>query len=195
MSLTHHILKRIAHDAPAQIIQRTSRRNRPGTAKDDGSNDVPQPRLCAGAIPPLRAPEEQPDNQRHHGAQDKKRKKGGVDLARGEHPRGANQSPDDARGEEDASVGAGEVLRLSGGTDLGDGAEGIVKDQDLDHARERRGDDLHGEQHARRQFHVVPEFQVADEGQRLRHGDVAEGLEDHERERPAGLDVPEDEFG
>lgn len=126
MPLAHHVLKPIPDDAPTQIVQRTRRRDRARTAKDDGRNDVAQPCFCV-RIPLLRTTEEQPNNQGHDGSQDEKQEQRRVDLARGEHPGGTDEAPDDACGKKDATARAGEVLRLGRGADFGDSAEGVVE--------------------------------------------------------------------
>ena len=80
-------------------------------------------------------------------------------------------------GKEDAAAGAGEVVGLGGLADAGDGFEGVVEHEDLHEAGKCGSHDLGHEHGARRDLHVVAEFQVGDKGQGLRHGDVAEGFE------------------
>lgn len=98
-------------------------------------------------------------------------------------------------GEEDFTTGACKVLGLCRCADLGDGSQRRVQHDDLDEARECRGNDLAHEHGPRRNLHVVAKFQITHKRQRLTHRNVSEGLEDHERQRAARLDVTEYEFG
>lgn len=65
----------------------------------------------------------------------------------------------------------------------------------MDKARHRGGDDLAQEHGARRHLHVVAKLEIGHEAERLRHGDVAKRLEEHEAEGAARLDVAVDELG
>lgn len=98
-------------------------------------------------------------------------------MSGGEDPSWADETPDDRGGEEDFSSGTAEVFWLGGGADTGYVVEGVVEGEDLDEAGEGGGYDLGHEHGARWDLHVVAEFEVGDEGEGLRHGDVAKGFE------------------
>lgn len=87
------------------------------------------------------------------------------------------------------------MLGLVTFTDVFDVVQGKVEDGDLDEAGKGGGDDLGHEHGARGDLHVVAELEVADKGEGLGHGYVAVGLEEHEGQGAAGLDVAVDELG
>lgn len=78
-----------------------------------------------------------------------------VELAGGEDAGGADRAPDYGGCEEDAAVGAGEVVWLVAGADGGDGGEGPVHHGDLDDRGPEAGEHLGGEGDSRGDFHVV----------------------------------------
>lgn len=71
------------------------------------------------------------------------------------------------------------MVGLGLGADVGDAAESPFENGDLHEAGPEGGDYLGAEHDARSHFHVVPEFEILHEGERLRHGDVAVRFEEH----------------
>lgn len=53
---------------------------------------------------------------------------------------------------------------------------------------------MHLQHGARRDFHIVTQFEVLDKGEGLVHGDVAVGFEKHHCCRETGLHVANDKF-
>lgn len=86
------------------------------------------------------------------------------------------------------------MLALSRCADFRNSRQRRVQYNDLDKAREGCGHHLRHEHGARRNLHVVAKLQIRHERQSLAHGDVAKGLEDHERQGPSGLDVTKNEL-
>jgi hypothetical protein len=117
-----------------------------------------------------------------------------VDLAGREDPLRADDAPDDARRAEDGRARADEVVLLVAVAHVFDVGEHPSLHAELDGARDGGRDHLAPEHWAGRDFHVVSELEVAREGERLRHGDVAPGLEHHHCDRPAGKRVSDDQL-
>ena len=78
-----------------------------------------------------------------------------IEAADGEDALGADQAPDDGGVEEDAAVGAVELVGLVFRADVGDGAEGPFEDADLDDGGPEGGDGLGHEHGARGDLHVL----------------------------------------
>ena len=181
------LIKNKAHNGPGGIIDGAGGRDLARTAEDKRHVDVAEVGSWEGACETVK-------DEGGDGAGEEEPEQVAVELAGGENAGGADETPDDGGGEEDAAVGALEVVLVVGGADVFDVSEGPVEDADLHEAGPDGGDHLAREEHARRHFHVVAEFEVGGEGQSLGHGDVAVGFEEHHGDWPARLHVADDEF-
>jgi len=141
------------------------------------------------------------DDDWDDGAEAKEEKEARVDLAWGKHAGGADETPDDggyffvmsfsksslslrisdvALGltcKEYSATRTSEPLGLFERTYPVDTGKGAVENHDLNEARECRGDNLSEEHGSRRYLHVMAKFEVRDEVEGLRHGDVAKSFE------------------
>lgn len=88
VALLDQVLEDEADDAPGQVVERGGGRDGPGAAKDDGGDEVADGRLGP-------APGGQVKEHGEDGADPEKDKEARVDLARGEHAGGAEETPDD----------------------------------------------------------------------------------------------------
>ena len=117
-----------------------------------------------------------------------------VDLSRREDTLRANDTPDDRGGTEHGRARAGKVVLLVVRAHIINISEHPALHAELDRAGKGGRDDLTPEHGARGHLHVVAELEVGGEGERLRHGDVAPGLEHHHGDGAAGERVADDEL-
>ncbi len=130
-----------------------------------------------------------------HEADEEEEAEGVVDLAGGELARGADDTPDDAGGAEHLGGGADEAVLLRGVAHVLDVGEHPRLDAELRGAGDDGGDDLAPEHRLGRDLHVVAELEIGGEGERLRHGDVTPGLEQHHGDGASGEAVTDDQLG
>lgn len=88
VALLDKVLEDEADDAPGQVVERRGGRNGAGAAEDDGRDQV-----ADGRLRPLFGGEVEDDGD--DGADAKEDEQTRVDLARGENPRGSEETPDD----------------------------------------------------------------------------------------------------
>ena len=183
-----NLVEDVAHDTPCRVVDRGSRRDHARTTKDKGHVDVAERRFREHAC-------EQVEERWTQSAGNEEIHQTVVELTRTEDTRWADKTPDYRGVEEDAPAGTAVVVYLIPGADVFDGAEGPIEDGDLDDGGPDGSHHLPGEEHARRDFHVVAHFEIRGEGKSLGHGNVAVRLEQHHGEGPAGLHVADDELG
>lgn len=119
----------------------------------------------------------------------------GVDTAGGENALRSDETPDDGSVEEDAAIGAVELVDLVLGADVRDGAaKSPFEDCDLDDASPEGGDSLRPKHGPPWDLHILAQFQILYEIEALSHGDVAVGLEEHHGHWTARLDVTSQKF-
>lgn len=114
-----------AHDTPAQVVQRSGRRNQTRTTEDDRSVEVPDWTTGEGAGTEVEGnwEDDTSDPEEHHGR---------VHLAGGEDSCRTDDTPDHGSIEEDSAVRATVVVDLGFGADALDGSESPIHDGDLD---------------------------------------------------------------
>lgn len=135
-----------------------------------------------------------------------------VDLTLRELSGGADDTPDDGCSTEHLCSGADEVILLVGSTHIFDVGEHPRLDTELDGTGNDGGEDLGKEQCLRtameseynygngveecyvRNLHVVTDLEVVGKLQRLGHGNVSPGLEQHHSNRFAGKQVADDKL-
>ena len=132
--------------------------------------------------------------KRSKGADEEEVREAVVHLTRRELALGTNNTPDDRRSSEDLSGVADEpggLFRRAHARDVGKHPGLNAK---LNGARNDCGNDLTDEHETRWDLHVVAELHVGSEGQSLRHGDVAVGLEQHHGQWATGQPVTDDQL-
>lgn len=105
-----------------------------------------------------------------------------VDATWGEDALRPDETPDDGSVEEDAAVGAVELVGLVLGADILDGAaKGPLQDRHFHDAGPEGGDGLGHKHGTDGNLHVLAQLQILGEVEPLRHRDVAVGFEEHHR--------------
>ncbi len=182
------LVKHIPHDPPRKVIERSSRRNLAAAAENKRGRKVAK----VGAGERAREGVEEDGSER---AGQPEVLEIGVDGARGEDALGADETPDDGGVEEDATVGAVELVGLVLGANVCDGtAKRPFEDGDLDDAGPKSGDGLRHEHGAPWDLHVLAQFEILGEVEALCHCNVAIGLEEHHGHGATWLDVSSYEF-
>lgn len=142
------LVEQPADGAPGEEVEGRRRRQVAGAGEDERRGKV----AGVGAGP---GPGGEVDHDGGQGADEPEVEQAGVDLARAEDAAGADEAPDNASVEKDASLGAGVVGWLVSRADIFDGAEGPVHDGNFHQARPDCCDGLSHEHGAGRDFHVV----------------------------------------
>ena len=156
--LVHDVLvEHVPDNAPREIVQRRGRRDRARAPKNNRCGQVADVGLGEHAGGDV-------DDDRKEGADEPEPQEAAVQVARREDTLGPDETPDDGGVEEDTAVGAAVVIRLSPGADAADAAESPFEDGDLNEAGPDGRDDLAAEHDSRRDFHVVAEFEILNEG-------------------------------
>ena len=114
-----------ADDAPSDVVERSSRGDETGSAKDDRRGEIADGRFGEHAGADV-------DQDGEGGTDEPEPHERGVHLADGEDASRADDAPDDGGVEEDAPVGTVEVVFLVQVADVLDCAESPVHDGDLD---------------------------------------------------------------
>lgn len=139
----------VAHDAPSEVVERSSRWDLATTAKDEGSGEVAERSAGEGASEGV---EEDWCQRAGH----PEPLEIGVDRARREDALRADETPDDGSVEENAAVGAVELVGLMFGADIFDSAaKSPFEDCDLNDASPYSGDGLRHEHGTPWDLHVL----------------------------------------
>ena len=133
------LVEHISHDPPSEIIERSRRWDLAAAAENKRRGQVSE----IGAGESAREGVEEDGGER---AGQPEVLEVSVDGSRGEDALGADETPDDGGVEEDAAVGAVELVGLVLGANVRDGAaERPFEDGDLDDAGPKGGDGLRHE--------------------------------------------------
>ena len=143
------LVEDVADDAPGEVVERGGGGDLTAAAEDEGGGEVAEGEAGESAG-------EGVEDDGGERAGEPKVLQVRVDGAGGEDALGADETPDDGGVEEDAAVGAVELVGLVLGADVGDGAtEGPFEDGDLHDAGPEGGDGLRHEHGAPRDLHVL----------------------------------------
>uniref|UniRef100_A0A804R0Z9 Uncharacterized protein n=1 Tax=Zea mays TaxID=4577 RepID=A0A804R0Z9_MAIZE len=171
-----HVPRQEPGNDPRGVVDGGGRRHHAGGADEHGHVDEQDPALAREH--PVREPHEE---GRDGAAQEEPvDRRVGAEVA--EDPARADEAPDDGRVVEHVVHGArpgavgGEQLRAA---DVGDAVHEPPRRPDVHERRDQRPHHLRHEHGPRRDLHVVAQLEVLQEGQRLRHADVAVHLEAH----------------
>ena len=139
----------VAHEAPSEIVERSSRRDVTAATEDEGSGEIAEIRAGKGAS-------EEVEDDWCQCAGHPEPLEVGVDGARGEDALRTDETPDDGSVEEDATVGAIELVDLVLSANIRDGAaKGPFEDCNLDDASPESGDSLRHEHGTPWDLHVL----------------------------------------
>lgn len=181
------VVEDVADNDPDGEVEPRGGRDPGHGAEDDGEVDLAEEALAtATAVQPERDGEE--------GAQGEEPDESAVDGRGAEELVRADDAPEDRPVEVHAGNGAGEAVDSLGGAEPLYVCEHPVEHADLGDGRDERGDNLHGEEDAWRNLHVVAEFEVGSELDALRRRDVAVRDEDHVGDGAAREDDAADEL-
>ncbi len=208
MAPPDNVLEDEPHDRPGDVVDGRGGWDVGGSGEDDGEVDVFEEGVGPAAGDRVRASGE-------GGADEEKEDEPVVDLTLRELQSGSNDTPlactlvsieleekkvckithDDRRGPKHLRRRANEAILLMRHADVFNVREHPCLHTELRRPREHRRDHLAPEHRARRDLHVVAEFEVRDELDGLEHGDVSPRLEQHHRDGSAREHVPDDELG
>jgi hypothetical protein len=187
MSPPDNILEHEPNNPPRHVVHRVRRGDIPRSRKDNGEIQVPHPTL-------RELLSRQPPNERAHRPNQEKERQRVIQLALRKLPSGADDAPDDRCRAKHLRGRANEPVFLIRSAHIRDIREHPRLYAELDCACDDGTHDLSPEHGAWREFHVVAEFKVGGELERLRHCDVSPSFEHHHRERSAWEHVPDDEL-
>lgn len=183
----NHILENESNQSPWHVVNGRSWRNSTSSREDDWEVDVFEDRVGVLASDEVRNPRSDCTKKEEEG-------ESVVDLSMRELECWTNDSPNDRCCSEHLSAGANESILLMRRAHALNVGEHPSLDTELHGTGENGGYNLTPEHGARRNFHVVTEFEIAGEVESLSHRDITPGFEHHHGDGVARESVSDDKF-